>query len=123
MVFICAGVSFLVVHAVFIKDDLKTLLEPNELKKAPLLYLILNFIHFYGYAKCQKFDFARSYAVVFFHEIKSRHFKYLNQIAKLPARTAQAKSTKDVGSIVKKSLTTYMILTLVRIIRNYTLKL
>lgn len=86
------------------KEDLKTLLEPNELKKAPLLYLILNFIHFYGYAKCQKFDFARSYAVVFFHEIKSRHFKYLNQIAKLTASTAQAKSTKDVGSIVKKIL-------------------
>ena len=86
------------------KDDLKTLLEPNKLKKAPLLYLILNFIHFYGYTKCQKFDFARSYAVVFFHEIKRRHFKYLKQITKLTARTVNAKNTKEIGEITLKIL-------------------
>lgn len=86
------------------KNDLEKLLDPEVLKRIPLLPLIMNFIQFYGYTKCQKFDFARSYAVVFFHEIKRRHFKYLKQIAKLTASTAQAKSTKDVGSIVKKIL-------------------
>lgn len=86
------------------KDELEKLLDPEVLKKIPLLPLIMNFIHFYGYTKCQKFDFARSYAVVFFHEIKRRHFKYLNQIAKLTASTAQAKSTKDVAKIVKNIL-------------------
>lgn len=86
------------------KEELDKLLLRKNLERFPLLSLILNFIHFYAYTKCQKFDFARHYSAVFYYEIKRRHFKYLKQITKLTARTVNAKNTKEIGEITLKIL-------------------